>query len=98
MIDQLDSGVAKLGGWDKLTGWIGETAFVLDRDGGDPTGGLLIVPKDRAAADLVALQLKNLVGQAGPNVTVTDETYAGATLTIISSPPELSSPATAHVA
>jgi hypothetical protein len=84
VMDQIDSAVEAMGGWDSLTGWIGETALVLDQDGRQPTGGVLIVPKDRAAADKLASQAKNLVGQAG--VTVREETYAGATLTVVSSP------------
>jgi hypothetical protein len=81
----LQQGIDRLGGWDKLTGWIGETAFVLDRDGSQPTGGLLIVPKDRAAAENFALQVKNMAALAG-GLAPTDAPYAGTTISTYAIP------------
>ena len=55
------------------------------RTDGSPRAAFSSCRKDRAAADKLALQARNLAGQAGPGVTVSEETYAGATLTVVSS-------------
>ena len=83
MFQQLDSGVAALGGWDALVGPFGETAFVLDRIGQMPSGGIAFVPTDRAAAERLVAQAEGFLAMAGESVTVTEETYAGQTLKII---------------
>jgi hypothetical protein len=85
MGSEIQKGIDALGGWDKLTGWIGETAVVLDRDGSQPTGGLLIVPKDRAAAENFALQVKNMAALAG-GLAPTDAPYAGTTISTYAIP------------
>ena len=88
VFDRIDSAIQGMGGWSGLTGWIGETALVVARDGDEPTGGVAVVPVDAAKADAFKTQLKNLLVLAGSSVTSTEETYAGTTLTVISSPKE----------
>jgi hypothetical protein len=77
---QLDAAVTKAGGWDALTGWIGETAVVLDRDGANPIGGLLIAPKDHAAAENVLSLIKSNARSAG--LVIHNSTYDGVTVSI----------------
>ncbi len=88
VFDRIDSAIQGMGGWSGLTGWIGETALVVARDGDEPTGGVAVVPVDAAKADAFKTQLKNLLVLAGSSITSTEETYAGTTLTVISSPKE----------
>jgi hypothetical protein len=92
--DQADRMVALVGGWDGALGWIGETAFVVDHDGATPTGGVLIAPTDRAAADRLASQVRGFLGLAGGSsgLTSRDEQHAGTTVTIVSLPASTASP------
>jgi hypothetical protein len=91
---QADQMVALLGGWDGALGWIGETAFVVDHDGATPTGGALIAPKDRAAADRLASQVRGFLELAGGSsgLTSRDEQHAGTTVTIVGLPASAGSP------
>jgi hypothetical protein len=81
---QVEQAVGILGGFDQLLGWVGESAAVVDRDGSTPIGGLVVVPKDRAAADRLGLQIKNLIALGGgvSGISTRDEQYAGTTITI----------------
>ncbi len=81
-MSQADRIASAVGGFDKALGWIGETAIVVDRDGSTPRGGIVIAPKDRAAADQLATQIKNFAVLAGSSVSLHDEPYAGTTITI----------------
>ncbi|HEU4672570.1 MAG TPA: DUF3352 domain-containing protein [Candidatus Limnocylindrales bacterium] len=91
---QLDQAVGLLGGWDGALGWVGETAFVVDHDGSTPTGGVLIAPKDQAAASRLASQVRGFIGLAGASAGITsrDEQHAGTTVTIIGLPQAAGSP------
>jgi hypothetical protein len=84
-LKQVDQAVGLLGGWDALLGWVGETAFVVDRDGANPTGGVLVAPKSRADADRLATQVKNAITLAGGSMGVStrDETHANQTVTVV---------------
>ncbi|HEY3523782.1 MAG TPA: DUF3352 domain-containing protein, partial [Candidatus Limnocylindrales bacterium] len=62
---RLDQAVALLGGWGAALGWIGETAFVVDHDGANPTGGVLIAPKDQAGASRLVSQIRGFIALAG---------------------------------
>ena len=81
---QLDQAVNRLGGYQKLLGWIGETAVVVTRDGTTPSGGIVIVPKDRSAADSLATSINNLLALGGGSsgITLRQEPYAGTTITV----------------
>lgn len=80
----LDQAVAKLGGYEKLLGWIGESAVVVTHDGPTPAGGIVIAPTDRAAAESLATTVGNLLALTGGSsgVTTRQESYAGTTVTI----------------
>lgn len=85
-LTQIDQAVGLLGGWDALVGWVGETAIVVDREDSGIGGGVVIVPKDRAAADRVVAQVKNALALAGgAGITTSEEQYAGTTITTFSS-------------
>jgi hypothetical protein len=83
-VKKVESIIDGLGGWPGVTGWMGEAAIAVDRNGSDPTGGLLIVPTDTDKADALMLQLKNWTALAGGAIKATDETNGGDTLTVLS--------------
>ncbi len=81
-----DQAMAVLGGFDAVMGWWGDAAFaVAPGPGGAIGAGLLIQPRDKAAADRFFTTLKGFValggGSAGLNVR--DEDHSGTTISII---------------
>ncbi len=84
-VKQVDDALAMVGGFDAVTGWIGEAGVAITRDGSDIAGGLVVTPKDATDAERLMTQLKGFVqfGGAQSGVTVTDEAYAGTTITVI---------------
>jgi hypothetical protein len=64
---------------------MGEGGIAVTRDGDQVGGGIVITPTDPAAAQQLFTKLNGLLrlagGQAG--ITVTDEDYAGTTITTI---------------
>ncbi len=84
-VKQVDDALALVGGFDAATGWIGEAGIALTVDGDKVGGGVVIVPTDAAAADKLLGQLKALLqlGGAQAGITVTEEPYAGTTITVI---------------
>ncbi len=84
-MSQLDDALALVGGFDAATGWMGETGIALATVDGDLTGGIVAVANDPEAADRLFNQLKAFLqlggGQAG--LSVSEETYAGTTITVI---------------
>jgi hypothetical protein len=85
LTDGVDQGVGLLGGVDGAVGWIGDAGYVVNPADGGIEGGLLIAPKDRAAADRVFTSLRTLVAVGGSQagIAVSDEPYAGTTITTI---------------
>jgi hypothetical protein len=86
-VKQLDSTIAVVGGgFAGIVDWMGEAAVVITRDGASVSGGLVVVPTDRAAADRLFAQLKAVIALAGlssGSSPVKDEAYGGATITTI---------------
>ena len=84
-LQQVDQSAALLGGLDKLLSWIGDTAIVVNADGGTPAGGIVINATDPSQANVVFGQLKSLVSLAGGSsgATVRDEPYGDGTITTI---------------
>ncbi|MGH2427556.1 MAG: DUF3352 domain-containing protein [Candidatus Limnocylindria bacterium] len=72
---------------EELVEWIGDAALVIGSDGSEPYAGLVITPTDADAAQRRLDQLSTLAGLAAfdgsTDVTVTEETVAGATVTTI---------------
>ena len=84
-IAQLDDALAILGGPEAIAGWIGEAGVAVTLEGTEIAGGLVIVPTDAAAADKLLNQLEALIqlGGAQAGLSVTEEPYNGATITVV---------------
>jgi hypothetical protein len=84
--DQLDQALSVLGGSDAVLGWWGDTAVVV-APGSDGTlgGGLLIHPRDSAAADRLLTTLRGFIALAGSSagIVARDEDHAGTKITVI---------------
>jgi hypothetical protein len=81
---------------DDLLTWAGDSAFYAGWDGAVPTGGVVILTADPAAARLQVDRLMDaLVASAassGSDLVVTDENVDGATVTRITEPSDDSAP------
>lgn len=76
-----------LGGLDRLLGWIGEVAVVVDRDGSSVTGGVLVRARDPIAmAGLLAATRGLIALGGGSGLTVREESHAGTTITTVEVP------------
>jgi hypothetical protein len=86
-IKALNDAFDRVGGLESFTSWIGDTALVVTLDGATWGGGLVVALPDAASAATAAGKLatiKNLASLAGSGgVTVSDATYAGATITTV---------------
>jgi hypothetical protein len=84
-VKQIDDALGIVGGFDAATGWMDEVGIAITRDGDTIGGGLVITPTDAAAAEKLMNQLKAFVqlGGAQAGLSVTDEDYNGATITVI---------------
>ncbi len=84
-VDQVDSALALLGGFPAIVDWMDEAGIAITRDGDGLAGGLVVTPKDRAAADRLLTQLRSFLTLAGGSsgIKVTDETYGDTTITIV---------------
>jgi hypothetical protein len=82
---QVEAAIGVLGGFDAITGWMGDTAIAVTRTDTGVEGGLVIVPTDQAAAQRLVTTLRSFaaLGGAQLGVEIRDETYAGATITIV---------------
>ena len=85
VVKQVEDAIALAGGLDAIAGWIGDTAFIVDRTETSATGGVVIVPTDADDARQLLTSLKAVVAQAGgaQGVTVREEDYNGVTITIV---------------
>ncbi|HEY6570390.1 MAG TPA: DUF3352 domain-containing protein, partial [Candidatus Limnocylindrales bacterium] len=73
-----------IGGFDAAVGWIGETGIVVTGTGGSVAGGLVIVPTNADDAQRLFTQLRGFIELAGgAGIKLTDETYNGATITVV---------------
>lgn len=84
-IDAIDQAIAVLGGTDAAIGWIGDIGIAVTRADAGIEGGLVIAPTDKATAERLFTSLRTLVSLGGATlgVSVRDETYNGATITIV---------------
>ena len=85
LVKQVEAAVELAGGLDAIAGWMGDTAFIVDRTETSATGGVVIVPTDADDARQILTSLKALIAQAGgaQGVTVREEDYNGVTITIV---------------
>ncbi len=84
-VGQVDGALALLGGFPAIVDWMDEAGIAITRDGDGIAGGLVVTPKDRVAADRLLTQLRSFLTLAGGSsgITVTDEPYGDATITIV---------------
>ena len=83
---QFDQAVNLLGGFDAVFGWWGDTAFVVSPlDDGTIGAGLLVHPRDAAAADRLVTTLGGLLTLAGGSsgITTRTEDHNGTKITIL---------------
>ncbi len=87
-LDQVDAALAAIGGVDSLVGWAGDSALAVTFDGTTWGGGLAAVATDPAGATRTLGQLKAALALAGgaAGITYTEQTYAGATIGIVTIP------------
>jgi Protein of unknown function (DUF3352). len=85
-IGAIDGAAGVFGGLPAMVGWIGDAGLVVNRTGTDLEGGVVIVPTDPAKAASFFTTLKTFIalGGASAGLTVRDETYGDATITIVS--------------
>jgi hypothetical protein len=81
-----DQAVSILGGTDAVLGWWGDTAFVV-APGADGVigGGIVIQPRDKAAADHLLTTLRGFLTLAGSStgLSIRDEDHNGTKITIL---------------
>jgi len=81
-----DQAVSLLGGSDAVLGWWGDTAFVV-APGADGVigGGIVIQPRDKAAADRLLTTLRGFLTLAGSStgLNIRDEDHNGTKITIL---------------
>ncbi len=84
-VKQVDDALGIVGGFDAATGWMDEVGIAITRNGDTIGGGLVATPTDAAAAERLLNQLKAFVqlGGAQAGLTVKDEDYNGATITVV---------------
>ncbi|MGK2850183.1 MAG: DUF3352 domain-containing protein [Candidatus Limnocylindrales bacterium] len=85
VITGVDQAAGIVGGLDAALSWMGDSGLVIAQGATAPEGGIVAIPTDAAKARQLFTTLRSFAtlggGQAG--ITVRDETYAGATITII---------------
>ncbi len=80
-VKQVDQALALLGGFDAVTGWMGESGVALVPQGDSVTGGVLIAPNDPAAAERLLTTIRGLASLGlGDQLTFNEEPYAGTTI------------------
>jgi Protein of unknown function (DUF3352) len=81
----LDEGAGMLGGVDAVLGWMGDAGLVISQDGDAFEGGLVVLPTDADAASQLLTTIRSFatLGGGAQGITVRDEDYNGATITII---------------
>ena len=85
VFEGIDGAAGVLGGLDAALGWMGDAGIVLARDGDVAEGGLVAIPADAAKARQFLTTIRSFaqLGGGGAGITIRDEDYAGATITII---------------
>ncbi len=75
---------------DELLSWAGDSAFFVSWDGGQPSGGVVILTSDRAAAkdqvDRLVHALITVAASSGTDLSVTSEQVNGVPVTRITGP------------
>ncbi len=84
-VKQVEDALALVGGADGVVGWMGEVGVAITVDGDKVGGGLVVTPLDAALPQRLFTQLRGFIALAGGSsgLTVTEESYAGATIVVI---------------
>ncbi len=84
-VQQVDDALKLIGGFDAAVGWMGESGIAITNTNGEIAGGIVVVPTSAADANRLFTQLRGFIELAagGSGVTLTDETYNGATITSV---------------
>jgi hypothetical protein len=83
---QLDQAMSLLGGFDAVVGWWGDTGLVVSKlDDGTIGGGLVVKPRDAAAADRLFSTLTGFVQLGGSSAGLTSRTvdHNGTKVTVV---------------
>jgi hypothetical protein len=83
---QFDGAISLLGGFDAVAGWWGDTALVVSKlDDGTIGGGLVVKPRDAAAADRLFTTLSGFVQLGGASAGVTSRSvdHNGTKVTVL---------------
>lgn len=83
---QFDQAISLLGGFDAVVGWWGDSAVVVSTLGdGSVGGGLVIKPRDAAAADRLANTLAGFVSLGGGSMGVSSRSvdHGGTHVTVV---------------
>jgi hypothetical protein len=88
VVDQIEQGLAAVGGAESLVGWAGDTAIAVEFNGGTPGGGLAAIVTNDAAAGRALDQVQALValGGAGAGITSRQEAYGNGELLVVTIP------------
>ncbi len=92
MVDQLEQGLAAIGGAEALVGWADDTAIAVTYSGGLAFGGgLAATVTDEAAAGRAIDQVQALLALAGAGsgITVREEPYGDGELLVVELPSEI---------
>ncbi len=84
-VKQVEEALQILGGFEAVTGWMGEAGIAITLDGEDIAGGLLVTPTDAAAADRLFTQLNGFIAFGGAQVGLeaTEVDYKGTTIHVL---------------
>ena len=83
---QFDQAMAIVGGFDASIGWLGDVGFAIAKDAnGVIGGGLVVQPRDAAAAERLVTMFRGLLqfGGASSGLTMRDEDHNGTKVTVI---------------
>ncbi len=85
-VTSINEALGVFGGTDAALGWIGDAGLVVNQAGTTLEGGLVIVPTDGAKATQFFTTLKSFIALGGSSagLTVRDEAYGDAMITIVS--------------
>ena len=85
VLEQIEEAAGMLGGLDGILGWMGDTGVIVTATGETPGGALVSIPTDADAASRFFTTIRSFAALGGSQlgITVTDEDYAGTTITTV---------------
>jgi hypothetical protein len=85
VLEQIEEAAGMLGGLEGILGWMGDTGVIVTATGETPGGALVSIPTDADAASRFVTTIRSFAALGGSQlgITVTDEDYAGTTITTV---------------